>query len=282
MHPPKRAGRGPLTQVVARSFEFGVRGRTAGTLRLNAGFFQTANSDDILFVGTTTSAGYFTNFGRTRRRGLELGVSGAGGPLEWRAAYSFIRAEFRSSTCVVSENNSSRGTSPECSPEDQSNPGTFLGDDLITVQPGNRIPGIPEQSLKLALAYRPSSAALLGAELMAFSKQYVRGNENNEHQPGTFQDLNSDSRTFLGSGKTTGYAVVNLHGRYGLGSGWELFGRVNNLFDRRYVTAGQLAENPFNSTGQFRTDSDTWTRETFYAPGTPRAAWIGVRHRFSR
>jgi hypothetical protein len=85
---------------------------------LNAGFFQTANSDDILFVGTTTSAGYFTNFGRTRRRGLELGVSGAGGPLEWRAAYSFIRAEFRSSTCVVSENNSSRGTSPEFSPEE--------------------------------------------------------------------------------------------------------------------------------------------------------------------
>ena len=25
---------------------------------------------------------------------------------------------------------------------------------------------------------------------------------------------------------------------------------------------------------------DTWTRETFYAPGAPRAAWLGLRYRF--
>ena len=40
------------------------------------GVFQTTNSDDILFVGTTTSAGFFTNFGKTRRRGVELGLAG--------------------------------------------------------------------------------------------------------------------------------------------------------------------------------------------------------------
>jgi iron complex outermembrane receptor protein len=45
-------------------------------------------------------------------------------------------------------------------------------------------------------------------------------------------------------------------------------------------TAGTLAENPFDAAGQFLTNSDDWTRETFIAPGAPRAGWMGVRYRF--
>jgi len=270
----------PLNQVVARTFELGARGRLAGDLRWNAGVFQTTSSDDILFVGTTTSAGFFTNFGKTRRRGMELGLSGSTGGLQWNAAYSFVRASFESGACIVSENNSSRGTSPECSPEDPGNPGTFLGDDLIAVRPGDRIPGIPEHSFKLALGLPVTERLLLGADLVAFSSQFVRGNENNRHEAGAAEDLNGDSRSFLGPGTVSGYALVNLRARYSLLQGWELFARINNLFDRRYATAGALAENPFNSAGQFQANSDDWTRETFIAPGAPRAGWIGVRYRF--
>jgi outer membrane receptor protein involved in Fe transport len=108
----------PLQQVVAQTWELGVRGVLPGNIRWNAGLFQATNTNDILFVGTTTSAGYFTNFGKTRRRGLELGLSGAAGRWQWSASYSFVRATFQSSACIVSENNSSRGTSSECSPED--------------------------------------------------------------------------------------------------------------------------------------------------------------------
>ena len=269
----------PLKQVVARTFELGARGRLAGDVRWNAGLFQTTSTDDILFVGTTTSAGFFTNFGKTRRRGVEVGVSGASAGVQWSAAYSLVRATFESSACIVSENNSSRGTSPECSPEDPGSPGTFLGDDLIAVGAGDRIPGIPEHSLKLTLSLPVAERLHLGADLMVFSSQYVRGNENNRHQAGTAQDLNGDTRTFLGSGKVAGYAVANLRARYDLLQGWELFARINNLFDRRYATAGALAENPFDSSGQFQTDSGDWTRETFIAPGAPRAGWIGVRYR---
>ena len=89
-----------LKQVVARTLEAGLRGKLAGDMRWNAGAFRTVNSDDILFVGTTTSAGYFTNFGKTRRQGLELGLSGNHGPLEWGASYSYIRATFQSSACI--------------------------------------------------------------------------------------------------------------------------------------------------------------------------------------
>jgi len=270
----------PLNQVVAQTFELGARGRLAGNARWNAGVFQTTNTNDILFVGTTTSAGFFTNFGKTRREGAELGVSGSSGALRWSAGYSFVRATFESSACIVSENNSSRGTSPACSPEDPANAGTFLGDDLIAVSPGNRIPGIPEHTFKLTLAYEPAAAWMIGADIVAFSDQFVRGNENNAHQPGTAMDLNGEDRTFQGSGKAAGYMVVNLYGRYAFARDWELFARINNLFDRKYASAGQLGENPFNAAGQFQTDSGAWTRETFFAPGAPLSAWIGIRYKF--
>jgi outer membrane receptor protein involved in Fe transport len=270
----------PLRQVVARTLELGARGRLANDVRWNAGLFQTTNTDDILFVGTTTSAGFFTNFGTTRRRGLELALAGSAGRLQWNAAYSLVRASFESGACIVSENNSSRGTSPECSPEDPASPGTFLGDDLIAVRPGDRIPGIPEHSVKLTFGYPLAERLQVGADLVAFSSQYVRGNENNRHQAGSAQDLNGDTRSFLGPGKAAGYAVVNLRARYNLLQGWELFARINNLFDRRYASAGALAENPFDSAGRFQTNSQDWTRETFFAPGAPRAGWIGVRYRF--
>jgi iron complex outermembrane receptor protein len=63
---------------------------------------------------------------------------------------------------------------------------------------------------------------------------------------------------------------------------WEVFGRINNVFDTRFNTAAILAENPFNAAGMFQTNSDLWARETFYGPGAPRAAWIGVRYFIER
>jgi hypothetical protein len=57
------------------------------------------------------------------RRGLELGASGSSGPLEWAASYSYIQATYQSSACIVSENNSTRGSSPRCSPQDPGDPG---------------------------------------------------------------------------------------------------------------------------------------------------------------
>lgn len=270
----------PLNQVIARTFEFGVRGRLGGGMRWNAGLFQSTNTDDLLFVGTTTSAGFFTNFGKTRRRGAELGVSGSAGRFDWNAAYSFVRATFQSGACVVSENNSSRGTSAVCSPEDPGNPGTFVGDDLIAVQPGNRIPGIPEHSLKLLLNFDLDARWRIGTEVIGFSSQYVRGNENNAHEAGTFADRNGEARTFEGAGKVPGYVVVNLHMHYGFGGGWETFARISNLFDHEYATGGALAENPFDAAGTFITDSEEWARETFSAPGAPRAVWVGLRYRF--
>lgn len=270
----------PLNQVVTHTIELGLRGRLGGGIHWNAGLFQAINSNDILFVGTTTSAGYFTNFGKTRRQGLELAASGVSGPLRWGASYSYIQATYRSSACIVSEDNSTRGTSTLCSPQDPNNPGFYQGDDLIAVAPGARLPGVPQQMLKLNGSYALSERWRIGVEFVALSSIVVRGNENNCHESGTFADLNGVTRTFLGPGSVGGYGLLNVSTRYAVTPGLELFARIANVLDKQYATAGALAENPFDAAGQFNTDPDGWTRETFYAPGAPRGVWVGMRYLF--
>lgn len=270
----------PLNQVVTRTFELGLRGRAGDAIRWSAGLFQATNHDDILFVGTTTSAGYFTNFGKTRRQGLELAASGSSGRLTWGASYAYVHATYQSSACIVSQNNSTRGTSTRCSPQDPAQPGVYEGDDLIAVSPGEQLPGVPAQTLKLNGSYMASERWQIGMEFVAFSSVYVRGNENNRHAAGTYDDLNGEARTFLGPGSLGGYGVLNLSTRYAITPALEVFARIANVLDKHYASAGALAENPFNASGQFQTDPDDWSRETFYAPGAPRAAWVGLRYRF--
>jgi outer membrane receptor protein involved in Fe transport len=260
-----------LKQVVARTLEAGLRGKLAGETNWNAGVFRTMSSDDILFVGTSTSAGYFTNYGKTLRQGLELGLNGSFRRLDWYANYSWLHASFRTDACLLGANNSTRGTTMECTGAGQ--------DDEILVRKGNRIPGLPEHSLKFGLAWRATDWLRLGGDVQAFSSQYVRGNENNQHQSGTVTDALGSTRSFDGPGKLPGYAILNLNAEAKIGGGWQLFAKINNVFDKQYATAGALAENPFVG-GSFQANPDDWRRETFVAPGAPRAAWLGLRYVF--
>lgn len=261
-----------LKQVIARTVEAGLRGRLAGNIEWNAGVYRTQSSDDILFVGTSTSAGYFTNFGKTLRQGIELGLRGSQRRVDWFANYSYLHASFQSAACLLGANNSTRGTAPECTAAGQ--------DDEIYVKKGDRLPGLPAHSLKLGLSWKAADWLRLGGDVQAFSSQYARGNENNQHQAGTYTDSLGTTRTYEGAGKLPGYAILNLNAEAKLGGGWQLFAKVNNVFDKRYATAGALAENPFAADGSFQNNSDNWRRETFVAPGAPRAAWLGLRYVF--
>ncbi len=250
-----------LKQVVTQTFELGLRGRLADHVQWNASVFRSTNHDDILFVGTGGSRGYFTNFGRTRREGVELGLSGDSGVFDWHANYSYLRATYRSSACLLAENNSTAGQ--DGCPADE-----------IRVSPGDRLPGLPSHSLKLGLGWKASDALHLGAELLAYSWQYVRGNENNRHQA---------NAQFGGSGTLPGYAVLNLSADYRLARQWTVFGRLDNAFDKHYASAGALAEDPFTGAGNaFAADPQDWHHEQFSAPGAPRSAWLGVRYTWGK
>ena len=94
----------PLKQVVAQTFEAGLRGSFGlaslglpgdGKVAWNLGLFRTDADDDILFTSSPTlGRGYFQNVGSTRRQGLEAGVSYRQGGLLAYLDYAFTEATF--------------------------------------------------------------------------------------------------------------------------------------------------------------------------------------------
>src|SRR5882672_8915513 len=240
----------PLKQVVSRTLEAGARARTASGLRWNATLFRTVNYDDILFVSSSSSSGFFTNFGKTRRQGLEAAVERSEGKFSWALNYSLIDATYQSSAALFSQANSTADAN---------------GD--IQVSPGDRIPGIPRHHLNASASYDLTDRTAVGAGAVAVSRQLARGNDNNRHQP--------DGVNFLGPGEIGGYALFNLNLDYKLDRGLRLFAKVANVFDRRYATAGALRQNFFP--GGNLAAPRAQVNETFYAPGAPRALWVGIQ-----
>ena len=240
----------PLKQVVSRTLEAGLRGKGETGLKWGATFFRTTSYDDILFVSSSASSGFFTNFGQTRRQGLEAALERAQGRLAWGLNYSFVDATYRSSATVFSQANS-----------------TADANGNIEVSPGDRIPGIPRHHLNAFANYDLTDKLSVGANAVAVSRQLARGNDNNRHQ--------ADGVNFLGPGEIAGYALLNLNLNYKLEKGFQWFAKLGNVFDRRYATAGALRQNFFPGGGLAAPGAQT--NETFYAPGAPRGIWIGIQ-----
>jgi iron complex outermembrane recepter protein len=230
----------PLDQVVTRSVEAGARGALdslAGltSVRWSVAGFGSRNRDDIIFVsaGPTLGTGFFKNAGTTQRVGAELRLDGDGGPIHWFVKYGFVDATFRSSFKVASPNH------PDAV------------DDQIQVTPGDRIPSIPQNTVKIGLDYQVSAKWTIGVESIIASDQFLRGDESNQLDP------------------VGGYGIVNLATRYQI-NGWaEVFAMIDNVFDAKYNTFGTLGD-PTNVFPDF-------TDPRFLSPGAPIGGWAGVR-----
>ena len=247
--PNAMAGDPPLKKVVAKTFEVGVRGKLTGDLGFSASAYRTQNTDDIQFIAANSQGdGNFQNVGKTRRQGVDLGLNGkAFSNFTWNAGYSYVNATYQSPFSIANEVN------------------TSAVDDAIQVSSGDYLPGIPKHQFKLRGDLQATPNWAIGANLVAFSSQYSFGNENNKDQ---------------GEGaKVRGYAVMNMDTRYTFAnSGWQLFARVNNIFDKEYFSAGMLGETFFDASGTFLDGDDD--RSFLVAPGAPRAGWIGLRYNF--
>lgn len=258
--PNALAGDPPLKQVVSRTFEAGARGQLLDSVGWSAAVYRTQNTDDIQFIASNPNGqGNFKNVGKTRRQGLDVGLNGAFSNFKWNAGYSYVRATYQSEFEIASEVNTSVGSGAVCGPF------TAGGGDAFCVGKGDNLPGIPKHQFKVRGEWQALPNWSIGTNVIAFSDQYAFGNENNEDQ---------------GDGaKIRGYAVVNMDTRYSFANtGWELFARVNNIFDKEYYSAGLLGETFFNSAGVFQDGDDA--RSSLVAPGAPRAGWIGVRYNF--
>jgi outer membrane receptor protein involved in Fe transport len=250
----------PLNQVVAKTYEFGGRGNLAEKVRWNAGVYQAVNHDDIQFTTANglSSAGFYQNIGRTKRQGLDFGLSGNVDKFKWNASYSYVRATYDSDISFFSDSNSS--ADPDS--------------DQYTAKKGSYLPSIPKHQLKLRGQYAVTPDWTVGTNVIGYSNQYVWGNENNKHRG---ENCPGNEDCSAGNGKISGYFVVNLDTQYNIGSGWKAFAKATNIFDREYNISGRLAETMFNSAGQFTGEE---LRPLGLLPGAPRAAWVGLRYEF--
>jgi outer membrane receptor protein involved in Fe transport len=254
--PNAMAGDPPLHKVVAKTFEVGARGELTKSIGWSAAVYRTVNHDDIQFISTnaTNGMGYFDNVGKTRRQGLDLGLSGQLDKFTFNAGYSFINATYQSALELSNEVNST------------------VNGDSIQVKKGDHLANIPEHAFKLRVQYQATPNWSIGTTMNTFSDVFVRGNENNDHQGGTGND-----NFVQEGGKVSGYTVFNLDSRYTFGkTGWQVFAKATNIFDKKYSTGGMLGENWFEG-GAFAGDDEP---SMMLMPGAPRAGWIGARYEF--
>nr|WP_298726734.1 TonB-dependent receptor [uncultured Steroidobacter sp.] len=242
----------PLAAVISKTIEVGARGRMATSWRWSAAVYRTRLENDITFISAgagATNAGFFANVGGTRRQGVELGLETQREPVSFAVRYTFLDATFRSS---FAENSPANSSADEAG--------------IIQVEPGDRIPSTPRHVLKVRADWTVTPTLFIGANVLTSAGVYARGDENN-------QDRN---------GQLPSYTVVNLDARYLATKRFEVFARINNLFDRRYFNFGVVGENFF--TGPDRTFGPAQglepAPEQFRGPGAPFGAWLGVRYSF--
>jgi len=195
------------------TYEVGAKGVGASGLQYNASLFATGVRDELIPFDIPSGGGrrYFRNAGRTSRRGAELGLGVSVRGLELGGAYTYANYRFTDFTVDTSN------------------------------YAGNRIPGIPRQTLQASGTWR-SAVATLVTEATLADRMAVN-------------DANSES--------SPGYAIFNARivtsGSLGR-SGAELTLGAQNLFNKRYVSSVSV-----NAAGG-----------KFYEPGAQRSVYVGL------
>ena len=195
------------------TYEVGAKGVGAGGLQYNVSLFATGVRDELIPFDIPSGGGrrYFRNAGRTSRRGAELGLGAAVGGVELGGAYTYANYRFIDFTVDTSN------------------------------YAGNRIPGIPRQTLQASGTWRSAIATLVTEATIA------------DRMP--VNDANSES--------SPGYAIFNARlvtsawmGR----AGAELTLGAQNVFNKRYVSSVSVNA----AAGKF------------YEPGAQRSVYVGL------
>ena len=234
----------PLKQVVATTFETGLRGSfalrdNAPPLQWKAGLFRTDTRDEILNIPSAIQGfGYFANVGGVRRQGLELDVSWRGEDLNLFMGYTWLDATFTDAITLSSPNNPKADANGE-----------------LHVVAGNRIPMSPRHRLKAGFDYAISPAFKVRADMILVGPQYFEGDAANLNAP------------------LPSYVTVNSGLSYQVNKTFEIFAKVENLFDRRYSTFGTYFDTQ-------QIGFATFTDPRTFSPARPRSFYAGARATF--
>jgi iron complex outermembrane recepter protein len=252
----------PLKQVVSHTIEGGLRGgfgtdAKAGKLTWSLGAFDTVSDDDIIELaapinGPVANFGFFQNFGKTERKGVEAKVDYTNERWKVYANYTYLDATYQAYGQLSSPNNPNAITDP------------ITGQQFVNVVPGDHIGGIPANRFKIGAEYAATDKWKVGADLNIVGSSYLVHDDTNQ------------------SPQVPAYAVLNLHTSYQLTPNVELFGLINNALDQHYYLFGT-----FTDTGGF-TAANLTNNSTLgvlsdpraFVPGAPFAAYGGMKVRF--
>lgn len=298
-----------LPQIRSYAYEAGARGKLTRKLNWSASVYRTDLTNDIAFVGVSAQRSYFQTVGNTRREGLELGIGGTAGRVQFQANYALTNATYQSTFYMLSPHNSSADFNQNSQPDSRAPTptaaannglGTFF---MIRVDPGAHIPGVPLHNVNANINVLVLPRWYLGFGMVAHSMSYIRGNENNLHttggtdqQTGIWIPNASDTvvleqipvapgRAFTESGSIPGYVTFSLNTAVRIGRDAVLSLQINNLFNEVYYTAGQLGLTPFAPSvygaigpSGWNYNSADWQNTSFIAPGAPRAIFLSLRY----
>ena len=234
-----------LRQVVSHTVEAGLRGdaTAANGLKIGygLGFFRSVLDDDVAFINSPSQGrAYFANVGQTRRQGMDASVTMRAA--RWRVwlGYTHIDATFQTGFLESAGNN----------------PAGNGG--LLAVRPGNRLPGIPADVVKLGGSYRVTDRWTIGASGIAAAGSFLLGDEAN---------LNP---------KLPGYVTLNLTTSYALTDNVELFAWAENVTNAHYYTFGTFS--PTASVALAQAPGATNPRSL--SPAAPAGGFAGLRVTF--
>ena len=270
--PNALAGDPPLNQVVTRTFEAGVRSnRGEGRLSWSGGWFRASNYNDLLFVTSDiTGNGYFKNFGRTLRQGAEVHLSERINRVTLGGNYTFLRATYESPETVDGSSNNTNDSALAGSPG---------MDGVIQIQPGDRIPLIPQHMLKAFAEAQFTRKLSADLDLMAVSSSFARGNENNQSQPDGIYYLGTGNFSRVRCGQP-GRALSASKTCTVVRPAQQSPGP--SLLYRRTAGAHGIHEpgDIHRATSPGRWREFPLVHATFYAPGAPFGVWGGMRFSF--
>jgi iron complex outermembrane receptor protein len=236
-----------LNQVVAHTFEFGIRGSREGPSEVhiswNLDAYHTLNTDDIIFETKVNNPNlaFYTNAGRTLRQGVEANLRFDTQRLHVTLGYAFTDATFRTPLLLNTSSPAANADGEE------------------QVFPGDRIPGIPRQRVNFVLDCSLTERWSLGGSLVAQSGAYRFGDEANLTQP------------------LAGYTLVDVDAALHATDRLTLFALVNNALNRRYNTYGSfgpVGDVPWPNIPGGVSDPRT------ASPGTPFTIYGGMRLQF--
>lgn len=211
-----------LKPATSTQYEIGLKARLSEQSRLNVALFEIHTDDEIVVSGSNSGRTSYTNGGKTLRRGLEVGLQNRLAQ-DWdlNLAYTHLDATYRDDVTGGSSQ----------------------------IEKGNRLPGVPRDSLFGELVWKPVAGLSTALEGQYRSQVYVEDSNNQKAAP-AYTVFNWRARMEQQLDRFTVYEMV----------------RLDNLLDRHYV--GSVIVGDGNG------------RYYEAAPGRSWYAGAGVEYRF--